>query len=250
MKQGRLAEAQEYFDRALRYNPAWYLSLTYSADCLMIACEPNERRNLPLARQLLNQALRTAPNDPDVLSNMALWSALMGRPMDEETYSRMAIAADPDFVAAHLYLGDSLRAQGKLDQAAEQYHQALAIQPDNCDAHNNLGVVLGEQGSTEDALKEFRLSLAIKPDQASPHFRMGRIFMRTHQFSEAAEEFTQAIRFDPASADAHNDLGAAMFQLGDYEKAAEQFSDALRINPAFAYARKNLEIARAKMKNK
>jgi hypothetical protein len=42
----------------------------------------------------------------------------------------------------------------------------------------------------------------------------------------------------------------ALFQLGDDEMAVEQFSDALRIDPANAGARRNLDLARARMKNK
>ena len=104
--------------------------------------QTHDQRNLPLAGQRLEQALRAAPDDPDVLTDMALWSSLMGRPKDEETYSRKAIAAHPDFIAARLYLADALQAQGKLDEAAQEYRQALAIEPDNYDAHNNLGIIL------------------------------------------------------------------------------------------------------------
>jgi tetratricopeptide (TPR) repeat protein len=218
MNHGRLADAQEYYDRALNYKPS--------------------------------SALRLAPDSPDALTNMALWSNLSGRPKDEETYSRLAIAANPNFIMARLYLSDALQAQGRPDEAAQENRRVLAIDPGNCDALNNLGALLDKQGLTAEALKEFRLSLASKPDQAVAHSKIGRILMQTHQLPEAVEEFTQALRFEPANADAHNDLGVALFQLGDYEKAAEQFSDAVRINPAHANARQNLEVAQARMKSK
>ena len=250
MNHGRLADAQEYYDRALNYKPSSALALSYSAFCVMLPCEPQEQRNLPLAEQRLDQALRLAPDSPDALTNMALWSNLSGRPKDEETYSRLAIAANPNFIMARLYLSDALQAQGRPDEAAQENRRVLAIDPGNCDALNNLGALLDKQGLTAEALKEFRLSLASKPDQAVAHSKIGRILMQTHQLPEAVEEFTQALRFEPANADAHNDLGVALFQLGDYEKAAEQFSDAVRINPAHANARQNLEVAQARMKSK
>jgi Tfp pilus assembly protein PilF len=250
MRQGRLADAQEYFDRALSYNPSSPLALSYSAHCLMISCVPNEQRNLPLAGQRLEEALRIAPDDPDVLSNMALWSYYDGRMADAEMYSREAIAAAPDFVPAHDYLGDALLAQDKPGEAAQEYRLALVLQPDDYDAHNNLGIVLIKQGLTEEALKEFRLSLNIKPDQAAPHSQMGWIFIQTHRWPEAVGEYTQELSFDPANAAVHSNLGIALFQLGDYEKATEQFRDALRIDPANADARKNLDIAQTRMKSK
>jgi len=244
MRQGRTAEAQEYLERALVYNNG-PLTLTYSAFCLM---QTREQRNLPLARQRLEQALRIAPDYPAALTDMAQWSSLMGRPKDEETYSRKVIAAHPDSIEARLYLADALQAQGKLDEAAQENRQVLAFEPDNWEAHNNLGIIFGKQGLTEEALKEFRLSLAIKPDQAVAHSQIGRILTEKHRFPEAVEEFTQALRFDLAKAHAHNDLGVALFLLGDYEKAAEQFSAAVQIDPAYTDARRNLDLAQVRTK--
>ncbi|MGA3265077.1 MAG: tetratricopeptide repeat protein, partial [Terracidiphilus sp.] len=247
MRLGRFAEAQPYFERALTYYPSWPQALSDSAFCLM---QTHDMSKLPLAGQHLEQALSIAPNDPGALTDMALWSFLMGRPKDEEMYSRKAIAARPDFIAEWLYLADALQAQGKLDEAVEANRQVLAIDPNYSDAHINLGIIYDRQGLKQEAIKEFRLSLAIKPDQAIAHSRIGRILAEMHQLPEAVEEFTQALRFDPADAYTHNDLGVVFFQLGDYEKAAEQFSDAARINPAYTGAKLNFDLAQARMKNK
>jgi tetratricopeptide (TPR) repeat protein len=249
VRQGRIAEAQQYLERSLDYNPTWPLTLSYSALCLMrTAMQTHEQGNLPLARQRLEQALRVAPDDPDVLTNLALWSALMGSRKDEETYSRKVLAARPDFITARLYLADSLQAQGRLDDAVQENRQVLAIEPDNDIAHNNLGTLFSSQGLTEEALKEFRLSLAVKPEQATIHFKIGRILAETHRLPEAVEEFTQALRFDPANAYTHNDLGVALFLQGDYQKAAEQFREAMQTNPAYTDARRNLDLAQVRMK--
>ncbi|MGA3262539.1 MAG: tetratricopeptide repeat protein [Terracidiphilus sp.] len=250
VRQGRYVEAQEYLERALRYNPSRPMILSYSALCLM---EIPEQRNLPLAGKRLEQALRFAPGDPDVMTVMALWSNLMGRPEDAETYSRKALAANPAFVTeitARLYLSDALLAQDQLDEAAQECRKALAIEPDNYAALNHLGIIFYRQGLTEEALKELRLSLAIQPDQAMVHSQIGMILMKTQRLPEAVEEYTQALRFDPADVDTHNNLGVTLVQLGDYEKAIEQFSDALRIDPDYAGIRRNLELAQAQLKNK
>ncbi|MGA3264178.1 MAG: tetratricopeptide repeat protein [Terracidiphilus sp.] len=250
VREAKYPEAQEYLERALVYNPAGPISLSFSAFCMMrIAMLSTDQSKMPLAGQRLEQALRISPNDPDILSNMALWSVLMGRPKDEETYSRKAVALQPDLATARLYLADALLTQNELDEAAQENRQVIAIEPDNYIAYYNLGVIFSKQGLTEEALKEFRLSLATQPNQAMAHSKIGSILMETHQLHEAVEEFTQALRFDPANANAHNDLGMALLQQEDYEKAAEQFSDAVRIDPANAAARQNLDLAQARMKN-
>ena len=250
MNHGKFAEAQEYYDRALNYKPSTYLALSYSAFCQMISCEPNEPRNLPLAKQRLDQALLLNPQSPDVLTNLALWSSMMGKPKDEEVYCRQALAVNPYFTGARLYLSDALQAQSKLDEALGQNRLVLVTEPDNTDALNNIGGLLDRMGLSDDAIKSFQQSLTVKPAQAMPHSKIGRIYMGEHQFSAAAEEFVQALRFSPSDSNAHDDLGVAYYQMGDFEKAAEQFGEAARMNPADAGARRNFDIAQAQMKNK
>ena len=244
---GRFAEAQDYLERALTYNPDDPLDLSYSAYCMMqTAMLTHDQRNLPLAGERLEKALRLHPDYPLALTYMAQWSFMMGKTTDEETYSRMAVAGDPDSLMAWIYLGDALQAQGKLDEAAQDWRHVLDLDPKNCDAHNSLGAIFDKQGLKQEALKEFRLSLTLKPDQSVAHSKIGRILMENHQLPEAVEEFTLAVRYDPRNANAHNALGAALFQQGDYEKAAEQFGDAVYLDPASS--RQNLEIAQARMK--
>jgi tetratricopeptide (TPR) repeat protein len=251
VRQGKMAEAQQYLERALTYDPADTLTLAYSALCLM---QTHEQNNLQLAGKRLELALRIKPDDPDVLTVMALWSSMMGSTKDAESYSRKALAAGSDSVTAltaRLYLGEALQAQDKLGEAAQQFHQLLALEPDNYLAHNDLGMNFARQGLSKEAMKEFKLSLAIQPDQAVPHTEIGRILLtNTHQLPEAVEEFTQSLRINPANADAHNSLGVALAQLGEYDKAVEQFRDALRIDPKLSGAEQNLERAQTQMNNK
>jgi tetratricopeptide (TPR) repeat protein len=167
MRQGNLDEARKYFERALTYNPTWYLPLSSSAYCIMqTSLATHDQSNLPLAHQRLELALRDAPNDTFVLTNFALWSVIKGNPQDEEMYSRKAIAANPEFIGARLYLAMALETQGKIDQAIQVYHQALAIAPNNSDAHKYLGLVLLQQGEYDQAAEQFRDTLRLNPVDA------------------------------------------------------------------------------------
>ena len=74
IRQGRNSKAQFYLDRTLEYYPNEPLALSFTAYCFMIPCDPHEQRNLPLAGQRLEQALRVAPTILRPL-NMALWSS-------------------------------------------------------------------------------------------------------------------------------------------------------------------------------
>ncbi len=249
IRQQKTAEAQEYLERALVYDPNAALALSYTALGLMKpVLESNDRTNMPLARERIERALHAHPNDPDVLTAMAIWSSFMNKPKDEELYSRRAIEAKADFMPARLYLADALTAQNRLDDAVQVYRQALAIDPKSYQAHSELGSILDKQGFTDEALKEFRLSLEIKPDQAMPHFEFGKIFAQSHRLPEAAGEFSKALQFEPANPNVRTNLGVVLFQMGRYEEAIQQFSYALQIDPTNPNAREGLALAEARIK--
>ena len=247
---GRYAEAEPYLERAIFYKPSNALMLSFSAFTMMeVMIQTHDMHNMPLAGQRLEKALHSAPDSPNVLSDIALWSILAGSPKDAESYARKALAAEPDLIRTRRYLADSLMEQNRTDEAIQEYRQILTIDEGNAEAHNNIGMIYSKQGLTQEAVKEFRLSLAINPEQAVPHTQLAKIYMEAHQLPDAVAELTQAVRYDPANANAHNGLGVALAQMGDYEKAFEQFSDAVRIDPADAGARRNLELVQLKMKS-
>ncbi len=241
MRQGKLAEAQQYFERALSYNPLGPQTLSYYAFCLM------QTRNLVAAGQSLERAKRVAPNNRDVIANMAEWCLLSGRPAEAEEYCRKVIAASPDFITARFYLADALQAQNRLTEAAQEYREILAIEPDNTDAINNLGILYGKQGMSDEAIQQFKRSLAVKPGQALAHSNIGRVLMEKNRVAEAVQEFTEALRFDSANAVAHNNLGVALFQQADYEGAVRHFAQAVRLDTAYADAGRNLALAQARI---
>lgn len=178
-RQGRLAEAQENFDRALSMNPTDPLILTDSAFCIMrIAMQSHDQSNLPLAGQRLEMALRVSPDNPNVLSDLALWSMLMGRPKDEETYSRKVLAAHPEITTVRMYLADALRAQNKFSEAAQEYRAVLVFEPGNYNAHEALGVVLFQLGDYEKAAEQFRYAVRIEPTSAEARRNLALVLDR------------------------------------------------------------------------
>ena len=247
---GKFAEAQPYLERALFYKPSASLILSFSAFSMMqTMIQTHDMSNLPLAGERLEKALRGAPDSPNVLADIALWSIMAGKPQDAEMYSRKAVAAQPDLIRARIYLADSLMVEKKLDEAVREFRQILSIDRDNSEAHNNLGMIYNSQGLKQEAVKEFKLSLAANPAQAMPHTQLAKIFMEAHQLPDAVAELKQAVQYDPGNANAHNGLGVALAQMGNYEKAYEQFSEAARIDPANQGIRMNLALAESKIKS-
>ena len=56
------------------------------------------------------------------------------------------------------------------------YRRALELQPNYADAHNNLGNALKDQGKLVEAAGCFRRALELKPDFAEAHNHLGNAF--------------------------------------------------------------------------
>ena len=79
-----------------------------------------------------------------------------------------AIEVAPHNPRALSNLGHSFHQQGKLDEAANYYHQSLRLKPDHATPLSNLGYILSVQGKFDVAMEYYKEALHIEPDMVSP----------------------------------------------------------------------------------
>ena len=88
---------------------------------------------------------------------------------------RRSIVSAPEDAAAHVNLGSTLKAQGKLDEASACFEQAIALAPNLADAHYRLVAIRKDQGRLDEALAYYERTLALNPDHAEAHFGSRRL---------------------------------------------------------------------------
>ncbi len=120
----------------------------------------------------------------------------------------------------HGRLGDSLRLQGKLDEAIAAYREAIRLQPDFAPARLNLGAILCDvKHDYTGAEAEFRETIRRQPHDAAAHLNLGTALVAQGKVSEAIAAYREAIRHKPELAEAHCNLGLALRQQGQYAEA-------------------------------
>jgi protein O-mannosyl-transferase len=129
--------------------------------------------------------------------NLGVSFAAQGR-LDEaiQQYER-ALDLEPDFPEAHSNLANELAAQGKRDEAIAHYERALQLEPRYLDAHNNLAVQLARQGRLAEAIPHWERALQIKPDYTEAEYNLGRALAQQGKTAEAIHHFEQALRLAP-----------------------------------------------------
>jgi tetratricopeptide (TPR) repeat protein len=124
-KLGKLVEMEQILRRIIAAKPDYhhaYNALGYSF------AERNIR--LPEARQLIDQALKSAPNDPYILDSLAWVEFRSGNNAEALRILQNAYKTRPDAeIAAHL--GEVLWVMGQRNEALDIWRQGTQLNPDN-----------------------------------------------------------------------------------------------------------------------
>jgi tetratricopeptide (TPR) repeat protein len=120
------------------------------------------------------------------------------------------------------------------------WHVTLARNPAAFMAYNNLGTALAAQGKAEEAVENFHKALQLNPNLSNAHYNLGLAMLNQNEIDEAINQFQEAIRLNPDYVDAHDNLGVAFGKKGQIAEAIQQYRETIRLSPNFAAALNNL----------
>ena len=192
------------------------------------------------AERLYQQILQADPHHADALHFLGVLAHQIGRHDMAVDLIGRAIAQNGRVPAFHNNLGNALKAQGKLQEAAASYSEALSHKPDHVGALFNLGLVLQMQGHLEEAAASYRRALSHKPDYAEAHGNLGNTLQAQGRLEEAVACYGRALRYRPAYAEVHSNLGNVLKAQGKYAEAVASHGRALVHKPDNAEAHINL----------
>ena len=177
--------------------------------------------------QMLN---RDFPKDPEVLY------------LTVHTYSDLSLRASqallfthPGAYQVHELNAESLEAQEKWDQAAEEYRVVLEQNPALPGIHYRLGRAILSKPETAatraEAKKEFEEELRNNPSNAGAEFVLAELARQAENYPEAIERFTRATKFDVRFADAFIGLGRSLLAAERAAEAVSALEEAARLQP-------------------
>ena len=153
---------------------------------------------------------------------------------------KSAINLKPDFADAHYNLALTHQELNHLDDAVKSYQETLAIQSDYAKAHNNLGIIYNELGQNNDAIKSYKEALSLQPDFVDALNNLGNIQTELGKLDEAIKSYNQALDIEPNHIEVHNNLGNILNDLGQLDEAVKHYEKAIAIYPDYGEAHNNL----------
>jgi protein O-mannosyl-transferase len=131
-RQGRSAEAADYYAQAIAENPAHRTALYNWGNLLAAAGRFDE------AAAKYAASSRLDPDDGDVANNLGMALLLQGRADAAVQRLAEAVDFDPENGLLRTSLGRALSAQGRGAEAATQFGEALRLDPANAEARSAL----------------------------------------------------------------------------------------------------------------
>lgn len=142
---------------------------------------------------LLNNAIAVDPNCSSALVGLAMHSSRADEVDVAIRLCRQAIAANPEFAAAHVDLGQYLLSSGQFDQLISWEAQLPANCLQNPEAWRVLGYAAEHQGRRQLALTRFLKASQLGPDLKDVYFRLSQLLQQADD-EAAAEQFSQRLR--------------------------------------------------------
>ena len=178
-------------------------------------------------------------------NNFGLTLAAQGK-LDEAIQQYMlALQFKPYYADAHNNLGLALATQGKLTEAVQHYNQALQLKPDRAEFHNNLANVLTTQGKPDEAIQHYRQALQRKLDYADAHYNFGLALANRGKWDAAIQHYQLALQLKPDYVEVQNSLGNALAAQGKLPEATRAYDRALQLKPDYVSTHNNLAIVLA-----
>jgi tetratricopeptide (TPR) repeat protein len=159
-----------------------------------------------------------------------------------------AIAADPDYAAAHAARARSLTAianqygevgqlSGLYDDAVASAQRAIALAPDLADAHSTLGFTLFQgRLDARAARAPFERSRELGAGEATVLARYAQFSARIGRKREAAEAMQRALLLDPLNPLIHRAAGSIEYAARNYAESVAPARQALALNPRMSRA--------------
>lgn len=143
---------------------------------------------------------------------------------DAEPYFVNARTLAPRELAWPYYLAHVHRLRNQPDQAVAAFQQAVAIQPDYVPALLWLGASYMDAGRGGEAQPLLEKAVSLAPRSVSARFWLGRAALAAGDHTRAVEQLESALQTDPEARPVHYPLAMAYRALGDQARAADHLA--------------------------
>ena len=165
-----------------------------------------ELGDLAAAETQFTNVVRLQPWNAETHFNLATLHIAQGRLNEAVQNFNAALTLNPNYAKAHGNLGVTLMRLGQVEAGARHLAEVVKLEPENPEALFNLGLARMDLGFADEAQKLFGQALALKPGEAKYRWRLGTALARQRKYAEAAPQLRAALTVKPDQPEILNEL--------------------------------------------
>ena len=193
------------------------------------------------AERVCRQIVQARPDNADAHNILGVSLQALGNNGEKAISElRTAVKLAPGAANLHANLGEVLRQNGQLDEAAKELEKAIELDPKNAQALNNLGIIHYDKRKFEDAVKFYRRALEARPNMAEALNNLGNALRITGDKDGAISAYQDALTYREIYPEAYNNLGTLLQQDNRLPEAEHALRKAIAQNPRYIEAYNNL----------
>lgn len=219
LRQGKVRAAIEAFEKALKEKPNSSLYLANYATALQSAGRPKE------AEEAFRTSLRSAPGSQLALENYGYFLLRHRRAEEALEQFKTYVQFWPNDAHAHVLIALGLHAAGK-SGVVEELQTALRLDPDSAEARLRLGDTLKQEGQVAQAVQQYRAGLSAHPKHTGLLNNLAWTLATTpdrnlNQPAEALKLAKRAAGIHPGDPGVLDTLAACQAAAGEFDAAAK-----------------------------
>jgi tetratricopeptide (TPR) repeat protein len=210
---GKVAAATATLQGVLARNPGEVLARTLLAQIYLV------QNHQDRARREAAQALGQAPGSPMAQLTMGLVKIAYFDLPGAAGHLKAALAADPRFVPAYVYLAKIQLGGNYLDRAWETIQRALKLAPRDVEVLTLAGFVRLAFRDYGPARSFFEQAVQANPGLGEPQLGLGIIHFRYRELSQGVAAMLTATLLEPRISAYQSELGKSLYQVRAFDKA-------------------------------
>jgi tetratricopeptide (TPR) repeat protein len=196
--------------------------------------------NTAAARQDLELARQTAPNNPDIYNAFAVLSLTEKKPDEALGFYEAALNADATNFNALNGLILLYAQRQELAKAHTRIDQVLGSNPNNASVHFLKAQIYGYERNVQGTEAELRKALELDSNYLAAYSALGALFINSKQEDRAIAEYRKILELRPDNAMAYTLIGMLEDARKNYDAAAENYRKALEKDQNAIIAANNL----------
>jgi len=175
------------------------------------------------AVELLERALRLAPDEPDVYQRLARSHSEMGHEEEMISCYEQAVRLQPNDWFSRFWLGHVYDRRNEYHRALALYLEGRHFYPEDVTMRVGMASAYSGLGQYAEAAQVLREAIQMDPDYSLSHQNMAGVLVALGNYPDAANEYEQARRLDPTNGFIVSALGRCYLALGDLWRAAGDY---------------------------